>query len=76
MSDQEIMLINVSAIIRKGSHVKITMNGENFWMRIDHISKTGRSMTGIIDNELVNNDYKIGEKIKFSPKEIIQVWVD
>jgi uncharacterized protein YegJ (DUF2314 family) len=49
-------------------YVQITKNKERFWVKV--LGKKGQVWHGIVDNDLINTDIQLGDKIKFKKKDI------
>ena len=54
--------------------VKIRRNGERFWVIIKKFNK--KTVTGIIDNDVIRHNKKAGDPIRFKLSDIIDVYRD
>ena len=52
-----------------GSIIKIRLNGERFFVKVNRITKS--YISGTCLNNLTINDYKYGDKLTFKRKDII-----
>jgi hypothetical protein len=52
-----------------GSIIKIRLNGERFFVKVNRITKS--YISGTCLNNLIINDYKYGDKLTFKRKDII-----
>jgi hypothetical protein len=52
----------------EGQEIKISRNGERFWVRLISLAKIRGK--GIVLNNLINNPYKYGDPITFKISEI------
>ena len=58
--------------LKPGDFVKVSRNGERFWVRVDGF--VGRQWHGTVDNELKHNpDLAIGDSFYFMRKHIYDV---
>ena len=52
-----------------GSTIKIRLNGERFFVKVNRITKS--YISGTCLNNLIMNNYKYGDKLTFKRKDII-----
>jgi hypothetical protein len=52
-----------------GSIIKIRLNGERFFVKVNRITKS--YISGTCLNNLIMNNYKYGDKLTFKRKDII-----
>ena len=61
--------------IKKGSIVKVSCNDERFWTEV--ISVRGNMITASVDNDLIcDQEFGLGDTIKFEKRNIYSVWSD
>jgi len=59
-----------------GNHVKVCANGERFWVQIEFIDFSTRTIIGIVDNDLVcthDHGLKLGDKIELKFHNIYNI---
>ncbi len=50
--------------------IKIVRNAEGFWVRVNNFNKENGYYRGTVLNNLFNNRYKYGDKIRFKKSEV------
>ncbi len=59
--------------LKKGDSVKVCIDDiERFWVTVTSVNND--EIIGIVDNELIDLDLKIGEEIKFKKENIYSIW--
>jgi hypothetical protein len=57
--------------IQRGTQVKVSDGKERFWVTVT--KREGNDLYGLLDNNLVFNDAKVGAPMKFSVENVFQV---
>ena len=57
--------------LEKGNFVKVRRGVERFWVIVDKIGKNG--FIGIVDNEVVTQKFKLGDRVCFNMTEIVDI---
>ncbi|HEY1846339.1 MAG TPA: hypothetical protein VGH05_15950 [Buttiauxella sp.] len=56
------------SLLTPGHYVKVCSNNERFWVEITSVE--GKRFTGTVANNLVCNDLKLGDEVKFTMNNI------